>query len=293
MLNIQSDNPFLKLKVRYLFIVSFLLILLIGLMGGIIINYIGFNPKDPIIVYVYYCLIFGLFFLWLLRRFRQLKINAKYMIGNFPIGYSWLGVAGLVIAVLMCSMGVALLSFYFLSLVAPSFLDSLLKSIAASKPENSSVPILFETIKFISFIVVAPVTEEFIFRGILLHRFATKWGITPAILISSFIFGCLHVNPIGLSIFGLVMALLYLKGRTLFVPMVAHAINNFVALGLQFFSKTSNSHSTNTASSYLWTGLVFLALSAPFLVRFIFQNWPNQRVHLPYFANLSRSNASP
>ena len=63
MLNIQSDNPFLNLKARYLFIVSFLLILLIGLMGGIIINYIGFNPKDPIIVYVYYCVIFGLFFL--------------------------------------------------------------------------------------------------------------------------------------------------------------------------------------------------------------------------------------
>ncbi|HEY9614529.1 CPBP family intramembrane glutamic endopeptidase [Allocoleopsis sp.] len=293
MLNLQSDNPFLKLKVRYLFIVFFLLILLIGLIGGIIINYTGFNPKDPIIVYIYYCLIFGCFFLWLLRRFRQLKINAKYMIGHFPIGYNWLLVAGLVIAVLICSMGVALLSFYFLSLVAPSFLDSLLKSISASKLQNSSVPILFEIIKTISFIVVAPVTEEFIFRGILLHRFATKWGITPAILVSSFIFGCLHVNPIGLSIFGIMMALLYLKSRTLFVPMAAHAMNNFVALGLQFFSKTSNSHSTNAASSYLWVGLIFLALSAPFLVRFMFKNWPNQRVPLPYFANISRSQASP
>jgi hypothetical protein len=134
MLNLQSDNPFLKLKVRYLLIVSFVLMILMGSMGAIIINYTKFNPKDPILVYVYYCIFFGLFFLWLLRKFRQLKINYKYMIGNFPIGYNWISIAGLVIAVLMCSMGIALLSFYLLSLVAPSFLDSLLKSIAASKP---------------------------------------------------------------------------------------------------------------------------------------------------------------
>lgn len=293
MLNIQSDNPFLKLKVRYLFIVAFVLIILIGLTGSIIIAYIGFNPKDPIIVYVYYCIFFGLFFLWLLRRFRQLKINAKYMIGNFPIGYNWLATAGLVMAILICSMGMALLSFYFLSLFAPSFLDSLLKSIATSNPKHSSVPILFETIKIISFIVVAPVTEEFIFRGILLHRFSTKWGITPAILVSSFIFGCLHVNPIGLSIFGIVMALLYLKSCNLFVPMVAHAMNNSVAVGLQFLSKTSTTQSMKVDSSYLWGGLVFLALSAPFLVRFIFKNWPSQRMHLPYFANLLRTEDNP
>lgn len=293
MLNLQSDNPFLKVKIRYLFMVCFLIVILVGLIGGGVINYTGLSPKDPIIVYVYYCIIFGLFFLWLLRRFRQLKINVKYLIGNFPIGYKWLSVAGLVIAVLMCSMGVALISFYFLSLVAPSFLDSLLKSIAASKPENSSVPILFETIKFISFIIVAPVTEEFIFRGILLHRFTTKWGITPAILISSFIFGCLHVNPIGLSIFGVIMALLYLKSRTLFVPMVAHAMNNFVAFGMQSLSKMSTPQSMKVDSSYLWFGLVFLALSSPFIVRFIRQNWPNQRMPLPYFSNILRSKDSP
>ncbi len=286
MLNTQNGNPFLKLKARSLFMWLFINTFLVGVIFGIISSYTSLSQNDPIMTYVYYCWSFGLLCLWVLRRFQKLKINARYLIGNFPKGYNLLPLVGLVIAVLTFSLGAAMLSFYLLSLVAPSFLESLLKSLNAEQSRVSSLPILYNFLKIFSMVLVAPVTEEFIFRGVLLHRWATKWGITPAILVSSIVFGCLHVNPIGLSIFGIVMALLYIKTRTLLVPMVAHAMNNAVAVAMQFLSTNSSTQQTDTATSYLWVGLVCVALSAPFLIRFISRKWPNQRVDLPYFANV-------
>ncbi len=292
MSNLSEDNPFLKLKARSLFLWFFIITILVGIASGIIFSYTGFPQNDPVITYVYYCLTFGLICLWALRRFSTLKINIRYLIGNLPRGYNFLPVAGLVLALLTFSLGAAVLSFYLLSLISPSFLESLLKSITADQAKNSSVPIFYKFLNYFSLIVMAPITEEFIFRGILLHRWATKWGITPAILVSSFVFGCLHVNPVGLTVFGIVMALLYIKNRTLIVSMIAHAMNNFIVVAVQLFSSNSSQPQTNSANSYLWTGLVCVALSAPFLIRFIYKKWPNQRVSLPYFANASHPNGT-
>jgi hypothetical protein len=181
-----------------------------------------------------------------------------------------------------------------ISLIAPSFLESLLKSDTADQAKFSSVPILYNCLIVFSRLLVAPITEEFLFRGVLLHRWATKWGITPAILSSSILFGCVHanVNPFGLSILGLVMALLYLKTRTLIVPMIAHFMNNSIVTFVQFLSMNFSRAPTNSANHHswvdLWVGLLFIVLSAPFLVRFIYKKWPNQRISLPYFANASQ-----
>jgi hypothetical protein len=283
MSNLQDDNPFLKIKARNLFLWFFIITILVGIASAIIIGYTGFSRKDPIMTYIYYCLSFGLLCVWVLRRFYKLKINVRYLIGNFPKGYNLLPVFGLVVAVLTFSVGAGLLSFYVLSLIAPSFWESLLKSMNADQAKFSSVPILYNSLKVFSLVLVAPITEEFLFRGVLLHRWATKWGITPAILSSSILFGCLHMNPFGASIFGIVMTLLYFKTRTLIVPMIAHSMNNFLTIYIHF-SKAQ----TNSANFHLWFGLLCVVLSAPFLVRFIYKKWPNQRISLPYFANASQ-----
>jgi hypothetical protein len=100
----------------------------------------------------------------------------------------------------------------------------------------------------------------------------------------------LHVNIIGLFIFGLMMSLLYIKTRTLIVPIVCHVLNNLAALGLGVFSTSSNP--TETVSileqfrTYWWVGLVYVILSAPWLFTFIYKNWPKQRLCVPYFTNM-------
>jgi hypothetical protein len=144
----------------------------------------------------------------------------------------------------------------------------------------------------IVFLVVAPITEELIFRGILLHRWTAKWGITPALLISALVFGILHANIIGLFVFGLMMALLYIKTRTLIVPMVCHSLNNLAAIALDFAAQNSGTPDTadilEQLRLYWWVGLVYIGLSAPWLITFIYKNWPKQSWCVPYLMNASQ-----
>lgn len=288
MLDIQKENPFLKLKARSVFLWFLIITFALGFISGFVGSLLKLRINDPIMTYIFYCLSFILLCIWALRRCYNLQINPKYLIGKLQTNYRWLPIVGIVVALILFSLGAALLTFYFLSLLSPSLLKSLLKSIATDN-SRTSFPTVYNWLYTISVVVVAPITEEFIFRGILLHRWAIKWGLTPAILVSSIIFGLCHVNPLGLSVFGIIMALLYIKSRTLIVPMVAHALNNFFVIVMQFIPSKSSSLNPNSNIYSFWqVGILLIAVSLPFIISFIYKNWSNKRVPLPYFANASQ-----
>jgi hypothetical protein len=114
MYNLQDNNPFLKIKARNLFILYFIITFLVIRASVIITSYTGFSRKDPILIYIYYCLTFGVLCVWVLRRFYKLKINVRYLIGNFPKGYNLLPIFGIVVALIAFSAGATLLSKYVL-----------------------------------------------------------------------------------------------------------------------------------------------------------------------------------
>ncbi|HEY9148455.1 MAG TPA: CPBP family intramembrane glutamic endopeptidase [Gammaproteobacteria bacterium] len=92
---------------------------------------------------------------------------------------------------------------------------------------SGSLPVIPNTLSWLSLVVIAPITEELLFRGFLLHRWAARWGMSAAIIASSLLFGIMHPDPLGATLFGVGMCLLYLHTRSLWVPIIAHAINNF------------------------------------------------------------------
>ena len=57
--------------------------------------------------------------------------------------------------------------------------------------------------------------------------------MTSAIIASSLLFGALHPDPLGAALFGVGMCLLYLRTHSLWVPIIAHALNNFLAWSLE------------------------------------------------------------
>lgn len=285
MLDLQTNNPFFKFKVRNLFYCSCLIFVALDLVLGVIKSWLNWNSEDPIATDIFYCLSMVLLCLWALRKLSQLSINSRYLIGKLPHGYSWLTLFGLVAALLLFSFGILLLTFYLLSLHSTSLAESLLEPLDAENPSTSSFPIISYLLYIFSSVVVAPVSEEFIFRGIFLHRWATKWGASRAILVSSIIFGFLHIDFLGALVFGIVMALLYIKTRTLIVPMVAHAMNNTIVTAILLFSTDNNTSETTNFSEFWQLGLIFIVVSSPFVIYFIYKNWYSQRVSLPYFAN--------
>ena len=80
-------------------------------------------------------------------------------------------------------------------------------------------------------IILAPVLEELIFRGVLFNRLKIRINFVPAMLISSFIFAIGHDfgGIISAFLFGMCMCILYLKTDNILIPISVHFINNVAA----------------------------------------------------------------
>jgi membrane protease YdiL (CAAX protease family) len=89
-------------------------------------------------------------------------------------------------------------------------------------------------------VVVAPIAEELVFRGVILRRWTHKWGFGRAALASSAAFAILHLDPPGAFLFALVMVHLYTRSGTLLVPMTAHALNNAIVVASIYAGGRSN-----------------------------------------------------
>lgn len=289
MSNSFPENPFSNLKARSIFLWLIFLSILGLILVTILSIFLDFDANDPIMSYVFYCLTFGLLCIWLLKRFRQLSIPLDAIIGTLPKPYSWIPLITIVVAVVLFSFGSFLISCYLLGVISPSLLESFIEYATVDNSELSAVPFLYNLIETFSIIIVAPITEEFVFRGVLLHRWGTKWGLIAGIIVSSVVFGILHANPIGLTMFGVVMALLYIKTATLIIPILAHGLNNLIAISLQFLPVWENMSSPHAIYSYLIPGLLFIAISVPFLFRFFSRYSPNSQTVLPYFKNFSQN----
>ena len=83
---------------------------------------------------------------------------------------------------------------------------------------------------FLSVVFLSPIAEELIFRGIFLNKLKIIVPTTFAVLISSLLFASLHSfgSIFSAFIFGICMAILYLKSENILVPIFGHFINNLI-----------------------------------------------------------------
>ena len=82
---------------------------------------------------------------------------------------------------------------------------------------------------FIVLVVVAPITEEPLFRGILLHGFTRNYGAWWAVIVTAFLFGAIHMNPwqfVGAFFLGLAFGWWTLETRSILPAILGHAMNN-------------------------------------------------------------------
>ncbi len=86
--------------------------------------------------------------------------------------------------------------------------------------------------------IFAPILEELIFRKIIFGSLYKKMNFFWAAIISSFIFGVIHMDLTHLLVYtamGLVFAYLYVKTKTIIIPIIVHmGMNTFVVLAQLF-----------------------------------------------------------
>ncbi len=78
-------------------------------------------------------------------------------------------------------------------------------------------------------VVIAPVTEELVFRGLILRGLLGRWRPAAAILFSAGLFALVHFNPVQAPVallLGLLTGWLYVRTRSLGLCILAHALNN-------------------------------------------------------------------
>ncbi|MGL4741009.1 MAG: lysostaphin resistance A-like protein [Sarcina sp.] len=86
--------------------------------------------------------------------------------------------------------------------------------------------------------IYAPLIEELMYRGIILNSLIKKYPEKVALILTSSLFGIMHFNfyqTLNAFLVGLMIGYLYIKTKSLYLCIVIHFFNNFIALYLPSF----------------------------------------------------------
>lgn len=91
--------------------------------------------------------------------------------------------------------------------------------------------------------VVAPIVEELIFRGVIMHGFMRNYPKIIAIFVSALFFALFHLNPWQFPatfLLGLLLGWIMVITRNIFACILGHSINNLlVLLSIEYWPQIS------------------------------------------------------
>ena len=133
--------------------------------------------------------------------------------------------------------------YYLIYLLIIILLQEIMDFIPGYNPNQEQV-LGFESVEgigillvFISLVILPPLGEEVLFRGILYPGFRNKLNKVWAALITSALFGLAHMQwNVGVDTFVLSLVIIYAleKHKSLWVAIGLHGIKNFVAFAALF-----------------------------------------------------------
>ncbi|UTD07303.1 CPBP family intramembrane metalloprotease [Treponema denticola] len=92
----------------------------------------------------------------------------------------------------------------------------------------------FEPFMFIATVIISPIFEEILYRGLMYNKLKEISNAFIGVLISSILFALLHIPKYGFGIntfflflVGILLAYCYEKSNNIYVPIFVHSINNF------------------------------------------------------------------
>lgn len=118
-------------------------------------------------------------------------------------------------------------------------------------------------------VLLAPIVEEFFFRGLLLYKLSIKFNTRVGVFLTSCFFAFFHSDVLGSFAFSVVASLIYLKTKSLFNAIILHFFYNLIILlfeiiplksQLLFFIKNLN------------ISLICLLISTTILIVYIYAN---------------------
>ena len=237
---------------------------------------------------------------------RQAGVNINQMMGRVPWQYNWVGGIGWAIALMVFTFSfLATVAYGAVALFPETISEMMVNFFTALAQEHN--PFWIDGCMALMGTIIAPLVEEFTFRGLFFHYWSARRSIQTGLVLTALLFAMLHPqNFVGMFIFSVVLSLLYLRTRSLWVPIGVHAIYNGMIFGGNLLSVAAE-NSTGVAGAEspevlaetavneaiasisearfgISAGL-FLLIAGFFIFRFMYQSWPQQSALLPYFQN--------
>lgn len=213
---------------------------------------------------VFYVVVPGWFFAY---HFKKNGIRLNQLVFLKGVSRWILPVFGLVLLSMAFSISAYWLILRALHSTAPFAVDLLFQPV----PLPNEVWYLVSVAIIIS--IIAPISEEFVFRGLILTRLMARFGLWTGIGLSSLLFGIFHINFFGSFLFAVVASLLFLKTGNLLIPILLHMVNNTISVCMRFFNWTFldwlTVTSTNDLYTKAWPNLIVLVISLALLIAII------------------------
>lgn len=214
-----------------------------------------------------------IYFIWI---FKVKKDDYIDTFNSFKSKVKYKEVLTLSILDLVMVFSICAIAIYITYKINPKMLDSIL-----SEPVTN--PSIISSIFLCTFtVILAPIIEEIVFRGILLRRISFKFGVRKGVILSSIVFAVLHpgLGHIFSFIAGVVFSLIYLKYKNILINIITHACHNFVYFLITVFSApftNKNVDISNMESNiYIFIGVLALVFSFRYLFKYIKENFPKK-----------------
>ncbi|PDY22905.1 CPBP family intramembrane metalloprotease [Bacillus cereus] len=258
----MNVNPFQTMRARYFLIAFALLILVARSSNEVLENTFHIQNSSLINILIFYILPI----IWLFYGYRKHRVSFSLFINR---NETFNLVQVLYIAIMLCifSYGYLILYMYSFAWITPDFIMNALHE-----------PIIDSTggyvYQFIMVVFIAPIVGEFVFRGFLLQRFAAKWGTSIAMVVVALLFACLHVDFLGAVVFSIVLSIVYIRTKSLLMPIAIHMLNNAFVLSASFLVSREKIMSFADFSNYttFFPGLIIFIAGLNLVLIFLFVN---------------------
>jgi uncharacterized protein len=211
-------DPFDVLQARGLLLQMILAIVVVTVLVNYRFPWVRQPGRGPVAMIAIYAAIAII----LLVRGRHAELSWRRLFGARPTRES-LPLLAVIVPLILITFAAVWLVFVPLSYVAPTLVEQTILA-----PQSSYEVTTYGQFAALLFVMVvaAPLVEETLFRGILLHRWARRWGTPSGVVLSSAAFAIGHAEWVGHFVIGVAFAMLYLRTRSLWVPILTHAIYN-------------------------------------------------------------------
>lgn len=280
------NSSFKSVSIPYILLSS----LIIFSIGVAIIQFVFPYIPTPYLLFSRALIDFGSYFLILLIIIEQLKkhrIRFFSLFGSLQVEFTKLiGFSGMTI--MKTIMGISFILFVIRIFILFPWGANLLEEMIAGL--NTPTPTI-SIWNVLVIVLIAPVVEEILFRGVLLTKWAETFGVKKAILFSSLLFMILHIESFFIPqlVGGILYALIYIKTKQLIYPILIHSFNNLIPFLLGLFPENTDAAYAVNREGFITIlniySIIFLITALIFVVFFIWYSKGINKEQIPYNFN--------